>query len=181
MMPHNPPPRRHPGRVLATGQPPPPFAAVVCCSDCGPAPEVVLGQPPGSLITVQNPGLLATDGVVASVDAAVAFERAGLVIVLAHDDCPLIGQIAARPPSELHPYLRDNFRECRDTGAISGSPPGPPGVLTARMALENAHAQARAILARSEAVRAAVAGGRVEFRVALFNSATGSVSSWPLR
>jgi carbonic anhydrase len=172
-------PTRSRGRIPAPGPSSAPLA-VVRCSDCHPTPEVILDRSSSSFITIQTPGLLTTEGVVASVEAAVGLDGARVVIVLAHDDCPILSELATRGHLTLHSGLRGVIREARGVGALPDRPFGNSGGAIARIAHANALAQARAILARSQVVQDAVTGGRVALRVVLFSSASGTVSTYPL-
>jgi carbonic anhydrase len=168
--------RRHTGLGCA----PPPFAVVVCCSDCCPTPETIFDQPPGSIITVQNIGPLATDGVVASVEGAVALDGVSLVVVLAHDDCPLIGRLCSSDRSEvplallgLYDRVRAVVEAARSSEPAAFDPVGP-------LALDNAFNQARTLLTRSQTLQDALDAGRVTLQIALFASATGEVTLRPI-
>jgi carbonic anhydrase len=160
-------PRHHSDRASAFGQLPTPFAAVVCCSDCSPEPAVVLDQPPAALITIQNAGPVATDGLVASVEAAVGIDGVPLVVILVYEDCPLMRRAAVRFSSRLPPEMEREFHDPADADA--------------RLALAYARHLTQAILARSRVVSEAVARGRVEIEVALVSSETRVVRFRPLR
>lgn len=66
------------------------LAALICCSECGSAPEGLFGLAPGQLFIVQGAGTRLDDMTIAGVSYAAAWLELRLVIVLAHTECQLL-------------------------------------------------------------------------------------------
>jgi carbonic anhydrase len=64
-----------------------PVAAVLSCADSRVAPEFVFDQGPGDLFVVRIAGNVANDDTIASLEYAVQFLKAPLVLVLGHTNC----------------------------------------------------------------------------------------------
>lgn len=69
-----------------------PIAAVVSCSDSRVVPDLVFDQSPGSLFVVRLAGNIVDDDAFASLEYAVKFLGAPLILVLGHSNC---GAVAA--------------------------------------------------------------------------------------
>ena len=64
-----------------------PFAVIVCCSDSRVPPEEVFDQGLGELFVVRTAGHVVDESAMGSIEYAVAFLGASLVVVLGHEDC----------------------------------------------------------------------------------------------
>jgi len=71
--------------INATGQWP--FAAIVTCSDSRVAPEIYFDQKVGDLFVVRNAGNIADSTALGSLEFAVEFLGAPLVVVVGHTEC----------------------------------------------------------------------------------------------
>lgn len=76
-----------------------PFAVIVCCSDSRVPPEEIFDQGLGELFVVRTAGHVADESALGSIEYAVAFLGARLVVVLGHEDC---GAVCAAVSGKEH-------------------------------------------------------------------------------
>lgn len=76
-----------------------PFAVIVSCSDSRVPPEEIFDQGLGELFVVRTAGHVADESALGSIEYAVAFLGASLVVVLGHEDC---GAVCAAMSGKQH-------------------------------------------------------------------------------
>jgi carbonic anhydrase len=90
-------------RALTAGQAP--MATVLGCSDSRAGAEIVFDQGLGDLFVVRNAGQVSSEGVVGSIEYAVAVLGTPLLVVLGHSSCGAVGAAvdSTRPDAEPLP------------------------------------------------------------------------------
>uniref|UniRef100_UPI0015F0947A carbonic anhydrase n=1 Tax=Streptomyces shenzhenensis TaxID=943815 RepID=UPI0015F0947A len=83
-------------RVLPSGLPTRPLAAVLGCVDSPAAPELVFDQGLGDLLSMRTAGQVLDEAVLGSLQYGVQELRVPLVVVLGHDDCAAVAATLAR-------------------------------------------------------------------------------------
>lgn len=119
---------RHPNQSkarraeLAQGQHP--FAVILSCADSRLPPEVVFDQGLGDLFVVRMAGNVAPDGVIASIEFAVAKVGSKLIVVLGHERCAAVAGAMQGGPAEGHlGVLLDRIKPAVE--ATKGQPGDP--------------------------------------------------------
>lgn len=157
---------------LTTGQHP--VAVVVGCADSRVPPELLFDQGLGDLFVVRVAGNVAEPGVLGSVEYAAEHLGTPLVVVLGHEGCGAVKATldGAGEDGNIGSLVKD-IRPAVASACQShatGCDPLHEGVHL------NARAQAKNMLARSPALSALVAAGKVGLVVATYDLASGKVT-----
>lgn len=83
------------GERMATGTKSRVLATVLTCCDLTPAPEQIFDTAPGELIVTASAAHLVDTAALVGVEYGVEILKTPLVVVLAHEPCPIIGRITA--------------------------------------------------------------------------------------
>jgi len=162
-------------QTLGRGQVP--FAVIITCSDSQMADNLIFDQELGRLFSVREAGnSLGTQGL-ASVEYAIEYLGARLVVVLGHNQC---GAVKAVKDAHGMPLPGNLWAlQAAMAGLLESTPEDPnedPAAYMDRLVLRNTRRQAQAVLDRSELVRARVARGQVKVVPAVYDLASGRVA-----
>ena len=83
LMPRN----TNPADLKITNEGQKPFAAVLTCADSRTAPELFFDQKLGDIFVLRNAGNYADEGAIGSIEFAVGYLKAPLVVVVGHTKC----------------------------------------------------------------------------------------------
>jgi carbonic anhydrase len=160
--------------TLAKGEAP--FAVIVSCSDSRVSDSLIFDQELGRLFSLRDAGNAIDTQVIASIEYALQFLGAKLVLVLGHTNC---GAVKAVQEAHGKP-LPGNLWALQSAmaGLVEGTPEDPNETNAEygpRLVAVNAQRQAQAILARSEFVRQLAASGKVKIISAMYDMASGQV------
>src|SRR5438034_3996040 len=86
-----------------------PFAIIVGCADSRTGPELVFDQNLGDLFVVRTAGNLIDDHALGSIEYAVAYAGARLIVVLGHERCGAVEAAlkSDHAPGHIHSLVRD--------------------------------------------------------------------------
>lgn len=159
-------------RLVSTGQSP--FAVVLGCSDSRVAAELVFDRGLGDLFVVRTAGHALDTAVLGSVEFATEALGVPLLVVLGHDSCgAVVAALRARREGTVPGgFLRD-IVERVTTSVLAAEHRGASSVDD--IVREHVQSTARQLLERSEAVRAAVASGRLGVVGAYYTLADGLI------
>lgn len=159
-------------RRVSTGQRP--FAVVLGCSDSRVAAELVFDRGLGDLFVVRTAGHALDTAVLGSVEFATSVLGVPLLVVLGHDSCGAVSAALTSRQDGSVPggFVRD-IVERVTTSVLAAEHRGETGVDD--IVREHVRATARQLVERSEAVREAVADGRLGVVGATYTLADGLV------
>lgn len=158
--------------ALADGQQP--FAVIVGCSDSRLAAEIIFDRGLGDLFVVRTAGHTVGPEVLGSVEYAVTVLGAPLVVVLGHDSCGAVQ--AARTADATGAPAPGHLRAVVDGVLPSVRRAGVSGVTEIDHIVDiHIEQTVEVLLGRSEAVAAAVAGGRCAVVGMSYRLAAGEV------
>lgn len=153
-----------------------PIAAILGCADARVAAELIFDQGPGDLFMVRVAGNFLSDYGLASIEYAVEFLDAPLILVLGHTMCGAVTS-AVRVveegivlPGRL-PVLIDAIEP-----AVYAARLGNPENLLDAAILENVRRQMNRLAMISPIINTAVAAGKVMIAGGIYDIATGTVS-----
>ena len=132
-------------RRKETAQAQHPFAIIVACADSRTPPELVFDQNLGDLFVVRTAGNLIDDHALGSIEYAVAYAGARLIVVLGHERC---GAVEAALKSDHAPGHIDSL--VRDIQPAVKAAKGKPGDAMHATTTENARQVAAQIRAKAE-------------------------------
>lgn len=93
------------------------LAVIVACSDLDLPPEVLFGVRGGELIVAQAPGPFVAESVAETVDFGVRVYDVRLVVVLAHEGCPILESSEGAAALPLNATARQALRVVREARA----------------------------------------------------------------
>lgn len=101
-----------------------PMAIVLACSDSRVPPEIIFDQTLGDLFVIRNAGNIVNDHVVGSIEYAVYYLGAKLILVLGHEGCGAVQTtIANKPQTEaiesIKRTIEPAIHECQKEGKMS--------------------------------------------------------------
>ena len=156
-----------------------PHAAVFGCSDSRLAAEIVFDQGLGDLFVVRNAGQVVSDADVASLEYAVAALGVPLIVVLAHDGCGAVRAAidgAAPDGGALPPRIAAHVAGIRPAiDAVRRASPGATRLDPVEVGEAHLESTVAALLAASELISDAVAGGSLGLVGAQYRLAVGRV------
>jgi carbonic anhydrase len=96
-------------RRAETAQTQHPFAIIVACADSRTAPEIVFDQNIGDLFVIRTAGNLVDDYGLGSIEYAVEYLGARLIVVLGHERCGAVTAALGSPfaPGHINSLVRD--------------------------------------------------------------------------
>lgn len=161
-------------RLVSTGQKP--FAVVLGCSDSRVAAELVFDRGLGDLFVVRTAGHALDTAVLGSVEFASEVLGVPLLVVLGHDSCGAVtAAMRARTDGAVPGGFVRDIVERVTTSVLAAEHRGETSV--AGTVREHVRSTAEQLLERSEAVRAAVASGRLGVVGAYYTLADGRVEA----
>jgi len=131
-------------RRTETAQAQHPFAIIVACADSRSGPELVFDQNLGELFVVRTAGNLIDDHALGSIEYAVAYAGARLIVVLGHTRC---GAVTAALESDHAPGHIDSL--VRDIQPAVIAAKGKPGDALDATITENARLVAAQVKAKA--------------------------------
>jgi carbonic anhydrase len=153
-----------------------PHSIVLSCSDSRVPPELVFDQKLGEIFTVRSAGESLSPTALGTIEYAVSKLGTPFLLVLGHTSC---GAVKAAAESEIVKFTgSENLAaliadvQARIHGKFD--PKNPSKELKAE-SWQNAKGVAADLLKRSPLIAKAVASGKLEIRVALYNLSTGRV------
>jgi len=152
-----------------------PIVAVLSCSDSRVAPELVFDQSPGDVFVVRLAGNFLNDDGFASLEYAVKFLGAPLVMVLGHTNC---GAVAAavkvvQEHAELPGHLPDLVKSI-EPAVIAAHEKHPSDLVTATIE-ENVRLNVKRLDADSPIMTDASAAKKIDVVGGIYDLATGKV------
>ena len=132
-------------RRAETAQEQHPFAIILGCADSRTAPELIFDQNLGDLFVIRTAGNLVDDHALGSIEYAVAYAGARLIVVLGHERC---GAVEAALKSDHAPGHIDSL--VRDIQPAVKAAKGKPGDAMQATTTENARLVAAQIKAKAE-------------------------------
>jgi carbonic anhydrase len=152
-----------------------PIVAVLSCSDSRVAPELVFDQSPGDVFVVRLAGNFLNDDSFASLEYAVKFLGAPLVMVLGHTNC---GAVAAavkvvQEHAELPGHLPDLVKSI-EPAVIVAHEKHPSDLVTATIE-ENVRLNVKRLDADSPIMTDALAAKKIDVVGGIYDLATGKV------
>jgi carbonic anhydrase len=152
-----------------------PIVAVLSCSDSRVAPELVFDQSPGDVFVVRLAGNFLNDDGFASLEYAVKFLGAPLVMVLGHTNC---GAVAAavkvvQEHAELPGHLPDLVKSI-EPAVIAAHEKHPSDLVTATIE-ENVRLNVKRLDADSPIMTDALAAKKIDVVGGIYDLATGKV------
>jgi carbonic anhydrase len=152
-----------------------PIVAVLSCSDSRVAPELVFDQSPGDVFVVPLAGNFLNDDGFASLEYAVKFLGAPLVMVLGHTNC---GAVAAavkvvQEHAELPGHLPDLVKSI-EPAVIAAHEKHPSDLVTATIE-ENVRLNVKRLDADSPIMTDALAAKKIDVVGGIYDLATGKV------
>jgi carbonic anhydrase len=152
-----------------------PIVAVLSCSDSRVAPELVFDQSPGDVFVVRLAGNFLNDDGFASLEYAVKFLGAPLVMVLGHTNC---GAVAAavkvvQEHAELPGHLPDLVKSIEP--AVIAAPEKHPSDLVTATIEENVRLNVKRLDADSPIMTDALAAKKIDVVGGIYDLATGKV------
>lgn len=159
--------------ALATAQYP--IAGVLGCSDSRVVPDLVFDQSPGDLFVVRVAGNFVDDDGFASLEYAVKFLGAPLILVLGHSNC---GAVAAAikvvmERAELPGHLPDLIKSIEP--AVIAAHGRHPGDLLAVAIEENVRLNVKRLISGSPVLTEALAAKTIAVSGGVYDIATGKV------
>ena len=152
-----------------------PIAAVVGCSDSRVVPDLVFDQSPGSLFVVRLAGNIVDDDAFASLEYAVKFLGAPLIMVLGHSNC---GAVAAAikvvmERVELPGHLPELIKAIKP--AVIAAHGRHAGDLLAVAIEENVRLSMKRLISDAPVISEALAGKTVAIAGGVYDIASGKV------
>ncbi len=159
---------------LATGQNP--DAVVLSCSDSRVPPEAVFDQKLGEIFTVRSAGEALSPQAIASIEFAIENLGSRLVVVMGHTNCGAIkasietlngkstgSENLDKLTADIHPRIKSKFDEKNPSKNLKEE------------SWLNARGVAKDLIIRSGLISKAVASGKIEIKVGLYDLKTGLV------
>jgi carbonic anhydrase len=153
-----------------------PFAAILSCADSRVSPELAYDQGPGDLFVVRVAGNFVSDDGLASLEFAVKFLGARLIVVLGHSNCgavdaalQVVGE-GAELPGHLPGMLREIEPVAKQVLAKGGD-----NMLDEAIA-GNVRRGVETLTNADPIIAAAVAAGEVKVVGAVYDLATGRIT-----
>lgn len=152
-----------------------PIAAIVGCSDSRVVPDLFFDQSPGSLFVVRLAGNVVDDDALASLEYAVKFLGAPLILVLGHTNC---GAVAAAikvvmERTELPGHLPELIKAIEP--AVIAAHGRHPGDLLAVAIEENVRLNVKRVITDSEVLTEALDAKGIAVSGGVYDIATGKV------
>lgn len=152
-----------------------PIAAVVGCSESRVVPDLVFDQSPGSLFVVRLAGNIVDDDAFASLEYAVKFLGAPLIMVLGHSNC---GAVAAaikvvKERVELPGHLPELIKAIEP--AVIAAHGRHPGDLLAAAIEENVRLSVKRLIADAPIISEALTAKTVAISGGVYDIASGKV------
>jgi carbonic anhydrase len=152
-----------------------PIAAIVSCSDSPVVPDLVFDQSPGSLFVVRLAANIVDDDALASLEYAVKFLGAPLILVVGHSNC---GAVAAAikvvmERAELPGHLPGLIKAIEP--AVIAAHGRHPGDLLAVAIEENVRLNVKRAISDSEILSEALAAKTIAVSGGVYDIATGKV------
>jgi carbonic anhydrase len=157
-----------------------PIAAILSCADSRVAPELAFDQGPGDLFVVRVAGNFVNDDGLASIEYAVKFLGAPLVMVLGHSGCGAVDAAikvrkdGARLPGHLQQMIRDIKPAV--AAAAKRKPNALPADLLAAAIEENVRSGMRRLTTARPILAPLVAAGKVKVVGAQYDLASGRIA-----
>ncbi len=153
-----------------------PIAAIVSCSDSRVVPDLVFDQSPGSLFVVRLAGNIVDDDAFASLEYAVKFLGAPLILVLGHSNC---GAVAAAikvvmERAELPGHLPELIKAIEP--AVITAHGRHPGDLLAGASEENVRLGIRRLINDAPVISEALTAKKIAISGGVYDIATGKVN-----
>ena len=153
-----------------------PLAAIVSCSDSRVSPELLFDQNPGDVFVVRLAGNIVDDDAFASLEYAVKFLGAPLIMVLGHTNC---GAVAAAikvvmERAELPGHLPELIKAIEP--AVIAAHGRHPGDLLAVAIEENVRLSMKQLISDAPIISEALAGKTVAISGGVYGIATGKVT-----
>ena len=151
------------------------IAAIVGCSDSRVVPDLFFDQSPGSLFVVRLAGNVVDDDALASLEYAVKFLGAPLILVLGHTNC---GAVAAAikvvmERTELPGHLPELIKAIEP--AVIAAHGRHPGDLLAVAIEENVRLNVKRVITDSEVLTEALDAKGIAVSGGVYDIATGKV------
>jgi carbonic anhydrase len=156
-----------------------PVVAVLSCSDSRVAPELVFDQGPGDVFVVRLAGNLLNDDGFASLEYAVKFLRAPLVMVLGHTNCGAVAAAvkAVQEHAELPGHLPDLVNSIEP--AVIAAHAKHPSDLVAAAIEENVRLNVKRLDDDAPILSEALAAKKIDIVGGIYDLATGKVGLLP--
>jgi len=152
-----------------------PIAAVLSCSDSRVAPELLFDQGPGDIFVVRVAGNFVNDDGLASLEYAVEFLNAPLIMVLGHTNCGAISAAVkvVKERAELPGHLPELIKSIEP--AVIAAHGKHPSDLVATTIDENVRLNVKRLIGDAPIMSDALAAKKIAVSGGVYDLATGKV------